>query len=131
MYNRPLPRGNWATTLLWGRNHSSAGLIGDGYSAESTVRFADRNYIWARIENVDRSNELLFRNQFEPPTFTESVIGRVQAYTAGYERDFAPIPNLHTGLGGQLTTYRTPTSLSREYGSRPIGIVIFLRLRVK
>src|SRR5437764_9365995 len=64
MYNRPLPKGNWASTLLWGRNRSvDTGLVWNGYLAESTVRFAERNYVWGRIENVDRTNELLLRNQ--------------------------------------------------------------------
>ena len=39
--------------------------------------------MWGRIENVERTSELLFRNIPEPPNFTENIIGRVQAYTAG------------------------------------------------
>ena len=45
MHNRPLKRGNWASTLLWGRNHTSEGLIGNGYLAESTLRFAARTQL--------------------------------------------------------------------------------------
>ncbi len=55
-YNRPLPRGNWASLLLWGRNQDiSGGNVGNSYLLESTVRFFDRNYAWTRIENVDRT----------------------------------------------------------------------------
>lgn len=130
MYNRPLEHGNWANTLLWGRNHSLAtGLVWNGYLAESTLRFAERNYVWGRIENVDRTSELLLKNEFEPPSFEENVIGRVQAYTAGYERDFEVIPHLATGLGAQMTLYSTPTQLKAEYGNHPVGTVVFLRIR--
>ena len=130
MYNRPLMRGNWASTLLWGRNRNlDTGLVWNGYLAESTVRFAERNYVWGRFENVDRTSELLPRNQFEPPTIDENIIGRVQAYTAGYERDLDLIPHLATGIGAQFTVYSTPASLHPEYGSHPVGGVMFLRIR--
>jgi hypothetical protein len=130
MYNRPIPRGNWVSTLLWGRNRSlDTGLVWNGYLAESTLRFSVRNYVWGRIENVDRTNELLLKNQFEPPNFQESIIGRVQAYTAGYARDFDLFPHLATGLGAQLTVYSTPGTLVSEYGSHPVGVVMFFRVR--
>lgn len=130
MYNRPIANGNWASTLLWGRNRSlETGLVWNGYLAESTVRFAERNYLWGRIESVDRTSELLFRNQPEPPKFQENIIGRAQAYTAGYERDFDLIPHLATGIGAQFTVYSTPNTLRAQYGDHPAGAVIFLRVR--
>jgi len=49
-YNRPFGRGNWASLLVWGRNKNQpGGLIWNGYLAESTLRFADANYIWAAL----------------------------------------------------------------------------------
>ncbi len=130
MYNRPIANGNWASTLLWGRNRSlETGLVWNGYLAESTVRFAERNYLWGRVENVDRTDELLLRNMFEPPNFPERIIGRVQAYTAGYERDIDLIPHLATGAGVQVTVYSTPEPLKALYGSRPVEVVMFLRVR--
>ncbi len=129
MYNRLLARGNWASTLVWGRNRTSDGLAWNGYLAESTLRFAELNYVWTRIENVDRTSELLLRNQFEPADFRESIIGRVQAYTGGYERDINLIPHLATGIGAQFTLYTTPETLRAKYGSHPVGGVVFLRIR--
>ena len=130
MYNRPLAHGTWASTLLWGRNRGlQNGLVWNGYLAESTVRFAERNYAWGRVENVDRTNELLLRNLPEPPDFQENIIGRVQAYSAGYERDVDLIPHLATGLGAQLTVYSTPDALKAQYGDHPVGGVVFLRIR--
>ncbi|HET9182619.1 MAG TPA: hypothetical protein VFP59_10830 [Candidatus Angelobacter sp.] len=128
MYNRPIARGNWASTLLWGRNHSSEGLVWNGYLAESTLRFAERNYVWGRIENVDRTDELLLRNQIEPANFQESIIGRVQAYTVGYDRDFM-LGRLAVAPGAQLTVYATPNALKTQYGSHPAGALVFLRVR--
>ena len=128
MYNRPILRGNWATTLLWGRNRTSGGLVWNGYLAESTLRFAERHFVWGRIENVDRTNELLFRNIPEPPNFQESIIGRVQAYSAGYDRDFI-LPHIALAPGAQVTFYSTPNRLKALYGSHPLGAVIFLRVR--
>lgn len=128
MFNLPVTRGNWASTLLWGRNHSSEGLVWNGYLAESTLRFAERNYVWGRIENADRTNELLLRNQIEPPDFQESIIGRVQAYSAGYDRDFM-LGHLGIAPGVQLTVYSTPHSFTTQYGSHPVGAVVFLRVR--
>ncbi len=129
MYNRTSARGNWASTLIWGRNRTSDGLVWNGYLAESTLRFAERNYLWTRIENVDRTNELLLRNQFEPANFQENIIGRVQAYSGGYERDIDFIPYWAMGLGAQLTVYSTPETLTSQYGSHPVGAVVFLRVR--
>lgn len=129
MYNRPLVMGNWSSTLLWGRNHTSDGLVWNGYLAESTLRFAERNYVWGRIENVDRTNELLLRNLPEPPNFQESIIGRVQAYTAGYSHDVDLVPHLATAIGAQLTVYSTPNTLQFQYGNHPVGTLLFLRLR--
>jgi hypothetical protein len=130
MYNRPLAHGNWASTLIWGRNRVlQTGLVWNGYLAESTLQFAQSNYIWGRIENVDRTDELLLKNEFEPPDFHESIIGRVQAYTAGYDHDFALVPHLATALGAQVTLYSTPATLTALYGSHPVGVVAFVRVR--
>lgn len=80
-------------------------------------------------ENVDRTNELPLRNQFEPPNFREDIVGRVQAYTTGYERDIDVFPHLATGIGALLTVYTTPQSLRTQYGSHPVGGLVFLQIR--
>src|SRR5579859_1050383 len=129
-YNRPLANGNWATLLLWGRNRTRpSGLIWNGYLAESTLRFSTRSYVWARFENVDRTNELLLRNTFEPTSFEENIIGRVQATTVGYDRDIDLIPHLATAIGGQVTFYGVPDAVKPIYGRHPAGVVLFVRIR--
>jgi hypothetical protein len=130
MYNRPLQNGNWATTLLWGHTRSlEDNATFDSYLFESTVRFHTRNHVWTRVENVERSNELIIGGNPLPPGFAESPIGRVQAYTLGYDHDFDLIPHLASALGAQFMTYGVPEALKQIYGSRPVGVALFVRLR--
>jgi hypothetical protein len=132
MYNLPFHNGNWASMALWGRNQSlQDGNVGNGYLLESTLRFLDTNNLWTRIENADRTNELSSGETFLPPNFTERYFTRVQAYTAGYDRDIGNIPHISTALGAQLTWYGVPLVLQPTYGSHPLGLVAFLRLRAK
>jgi hypothetical protein len=126
-YNRPLARGNWASTLLWGRTRAlGQSQPFNGYLAESTLKFANKNYVWGRIENVDRSTELL-----DLPVATEGFLARVQAYTLGYARDFHLTDHADTGVGAQLTLYEKPSFLTPTYGEHPAGVVMFLRVRLR
>jgi hypothetical protein len=133
MYNRPSRQkesGNWATTLAWGRTRDLPdNLIENSYLLESTLRFRARNYAFTRVENVDRTSELLLGEQILPPDFHEEPAGRVQAYTFGYDRDIGRLPHLVTALGAQVTAYTPGSILQTVYGSDPMGVVIFLRLR--
>jgi len=129
-YNRPLRKGNWASLLLWGRNQDiSGGNVGNSYLAESTLRFLERNYAWMRIENLDRTNQLLLGESPEPPGFSERYFARVQAYTVGYEREVGHIPHLSTAFGGQFTWYGVRDNLKPIYGTHPVGAIVFLRVR--
>ena len=130
MYNRPFSNGNWSNTAVWGRTRSlEDNAILDSYLFESLVRFRTRNHVWTRIEDADRTNELLVGENPLPPGFTELPIGHVQAYTFGYDRDFNLIPDLESALGAQVTTYGVPSALTPIYGSHPIGAALFIRLR--
>ena len=133
MYNRPLgdgAKGNWASTAVWGRTRALQDhVIQNSYLLESTLRFAVRNYVWTRMENVDRTTELLLGEHPEPSGFQEEPAGRVQAYTFGYDRDFDILPRLRTALGAQVTAYTPGSRLKPVYGSDPVGVVVFLRIR--
>ena len=130
MYNRPLASGNWASTILWGRTRSAPdSSIFNAYLLESTVRFRMRNYAWTRIENVDRSSELISGGKPAPAVFEERPIGRVQAYTFGYDRDFNFVPHLATAVGAQVSFYGVARSLQPIYGTHPGGVAVFVRLR--
>jgi hypothetical protein len=130
MYNRPLRQRNWANLLLWGRTRSLAdNAIFNSYLLESTLRFRESNYAWTRMENVDRSNELIVGENPLPANFRELPAGRVQAYTFGYDRDLHLMSHVEWAIGGQFTTFGVPSSLKPIYGSHPVGVAIFLRLR--
>jgi hypothetical protein len=101
--------GHISTTLIWGRNKDLPGhgaQIFNSYTAESTVNFLNRNWVWTRIENVDRDRTLLVGETPAALNVDEDPVGRVQAYTFGYERDLPVGPSsLNIGLGAQFTAY--------------------------
>ena len=132
MYNRPFQNGNWASMALWGRNQSlQGGNVGNSYLLESTLRFLGKNNVWTRIENVDRTTELLQNQNLFPSGVSDSYFARVQAYTVGYDREFGRIPHVSTALGGQIMWYGVPGVLRNDYGAHPFGALVFLRLRAK
>jgi hypothetical protein len=140
MYNRPLARGNWASTALWGRTRDlapsgfaspSASAKENSYLLESTLRFARSNYVWTRIENAGRSNELLNGEKPFPSSFVEQPLTHVQAYTFGYDHEVKLLPRIESAIGAQVTVYGVGRPLQPIYGSDPIGINVFVRLRVK
>ena len=130
MYNRPFSGGNWANTILWGRTRSLPDRsILDSYLLESTLHFRARHYGWVRFENAERSNELILGEAPLPPNFQEQPIGRVQAYTLGYDLDIPVIPHWASALGAQFTTYGVPQILQPIYHQHPFGVAMFVRLR--
>ena len=129
-YNRPLQNGNWATTLVWGRNRTEgSGEVFSGYLAESTLRFLGHNYTWTRIENADRTNLLLLGENPLPIAFKERLLARIQAYSFGYDHEFNFVTHVSSALGGQFTLYGKPASLDSIYGAHPTGVLLFLRFR--
>jgi hypothetical protein len=125
-------KGHLASSLIWGRNkdlHNGERRIFNSYTAESTFQW-NRNWVWTRIENVDRDRTLLVGETRAAFTVEEDPIGRVQAYTFGYERDFPiGISSINAGVGFQATAYGVPPQLKSVYGNRPAGFTIFLHLR--
>ena len=123
---------NWSNTLLWGRTKSLFDNSKENsYLLESLLQFRTRNYIWTRIENAGRSNELLIPpGDPLPANFEESPIGHVAAYSFGYDRDFHAGRHLLAAPGAQFTTYTTPEALVATYGSHPWGAVAFIRFRL-
>ncbi len=125
-YNRPHTHGNWASSLIWGRVHNTdTGANLNGYTFESVARFGQKNYVTGRLELVDK-DEL-----FSPGSLLYGQSFRIGAYTGGYTRDFYLIPRIATGLGANVTIYSMPGELHPYYGSRPAGVMVFLRLRLR
>ncbi len=132
MHMVPDPRTDLSTTFLWGRTRSlTDNSKENSYLAEALLRFASTNYLWTRLENAGRSNELLLTpGTLLPPNFVELPIGHVAAYTLGYDHDLPLGPHLLAAPGAQFTLYRTPQLLRPAYGNTPTGETLFIRFRL-
>ena len=170
MYVRPLSKGHWATSLIWGRNNDLTytqlpnvpvlppqrrsfgledfarpplrpqhivtvptripGQIYNSFLGESTLKLGD-NWIWGRVESADKDSTLLYEEAPFVLLVDETRYARVQAYTAGYERELPrPAAWLQTGVGGQFTLFHAPPQLEPVYGANPKGVQVFLKLRI-
>jgi hypothetical protein len=131
-YNRPLSRGNWATSLIWGRNHESHN--GDifnlnGYVAESTVNFQDKNYLYTRLELVDKNQLLRDEDRLLLGITDHHPSFRIKAFTFGGARDFWTSDKLRVAIGSDITFYSKPATLDPIYGDNPVSYRLFLRFR--
>ncbi len=124
-YNRAISKGNWATTLIWGRGHKTENQANlNSYLLESDLNFATKNYLYTRLELVDKDE--LFPEGGGPVGYNTFRIG---AYTFGGVRDLVQSEYLQLGLGADLTFYSKPTVLNPYYGDHPVGFKVFLRIR--
>ena len=132
-YNRPFRRGNLAAAFIWGRNHESHdGEIFNlnGYTFETTANVLDRNYLYTRLELVDKSG-LLRHSELHDLGFDHDVHPqfRIGAYTLGYVRDVWNTDKMSVGVGGDFTFYSKPAILDSVYGSSPKSYKFFIRFR--
>jgi hypothetical protein len=131
-YNRPFDRGSWATSLIWGRNHENHGgeLFNlNGYTAESTVNFRDKNYLYTRLELVDKNALLRDEDRALLGITDHHPSFRIGAYTFGGARDIRTTEKLSIAIGSDLTFYSKPAILNRIYGSSPVSWKVYLRFR--
>jgi len=68
-YNRAFTNGNWASTIIWGRNYEYDPTFGEFYKSnaylvESTLKLRARNHLYTRLEWLDKQG-LLTLNIFE------------------------------------------------------------------
>jgi hypothetical protein len=121
-YNRPLAAGDWATSVVWGRVHKIAeGVNLNGYLVESTLNFLRRDYLFTRLELVDKDE--LFPQAAVHPTY------RIGAYTFGGVRDVVQNGAWQLGVGADVTVYSKPGALDAAYGNYPVSFQVFLRVR--
>ena len=121
-YVRPFERGSWATSAVWGRKHKEADDRNlNSYLLESTLNFRARNYVFSRLELVDKDE--LFPNNPLHPNY------RIGAYTFGGARDLVHNPSWQLALGSDLSFYSKPSALDVTYGKNPVSFQVFLRIR--
>ena len=126
-YQRGTAAGFFAATLATGKNQTPDGPEW-GSLIEWTWKFARRNFIYGRIEAVDRDvYELTFKRQ--RPEGVAPQRTRVDAATLGFVRNVKLLSEAETGLGGDLTLYRFDSKLDSVYGAHPASWHAFLRVR--
>ena len=181
-HNVRFASGHVSSSLIFGRNKdvkNGSPRIFDSYNLEITTKFRNKNWVWTRIENLDRDRSLVasqkapapptcllcgllglppvspvqqlegksrefsriddqpFKNDHivlgpegTPIVVEEIPIGRIQAYTLGYERELPlKLSSLNVGLGVQATAYGVGPAFKSVYGSRSGTLAIFLRIR--
>jgi len=130
-YNRRFERGNWAASVIWGRNRESHSEVAtlNGYTFESTANFLDKNYVYTRLELVDKNSLLSHDEAHDLGYNTDHPSFRIGAYTLGYVRDVWNSPKFSIGIGSDFTFYSKPDVLDAVYGDNPISSRFFIRIR--
>lgn len=131
-YNRPFARGSWASSLIWGRNHENHGgeiFNLNGYVAESTVNFRDKNYLYTRLELVDKNALLRDEDRALLGITDHHPSFRIGAYTFGGARDIWTTTKVSMAIGSDLTFYSKAERLDPIYGSNPVSWKAYLRFR--
>jgi hypothetical protein len=125
-YHRSFDRSELNSIAVWGRNHTiGSAENANAYLFESALR-SSRQVAWTRIENADRTTDLLGASA--PPT--ESGVGRVQAYSGGYAHRIWRCNRGTVELGAQLTAYGVPPRLAPLYGQHPFGAAAILKFQL-
>lgn len=115
-YTKTWNTGWLATSLIAGHNFES-GPDDNGITLESTWNFKERNYLFGRVENVQRHGLLV--------TAPEADFN-ITAFTLGVARDLLRWRGIPLTLGAQISLYVKPSSLDPAYGDFPLSFHIFL-----
>ncbi len=119
-YDKTFHHGWWANTLVFGHNFKS-GHDDNSVLLESTVNFREKNYLFGRIENIQKSG--LLRN--EP-----AAAFNISDFSVGLGRELFRIMGIPITLGAMVSVYAKPHSLESVYGSFPISFHVFLHTNV-
>ena len=119
--------GAFAATLALGRNQTDVGPEW-GNLLEFDWKFADVNFVFGRVESVQRDlGELLTKQALAPGA--PHVPTTVDAATIGFTRDLPLLTEAETGLGAAATFYHFDSRLDAAYGAHPVSFQVFLRVR--
>jgi hypothetical protein len=102
-----------AVTAGFGRNDSNRDQARNGAFAEATRRRRETT-IYGRAEVL------------EPEFAGFQAVG---AFTAGGVRELFARDGLVAGLGGDVTLYAMRSALEASYGTEPVAVHVFLRVR--
>lgn len=143
-YNRPLARGNWQTTLAYGRNdterltaapeslppgvhiHFTPGVspVQHAILAETDLRFRNRHAVFGRAEWAEKNELFLAADRRHDLVYDVGKVG------LGYVFDFVTLPSLRIGAGGYGAALFVPSELDFVYGKRPLSWGVFVRVKI-
>jgi hypothetical protein len=131
-YLVPRSRGNWwATSVIWGRNWKIGPQYGtNAVLAETVVPVREKNFVAGRYEWSQR-DELFPHHAETARQVMEPLWFDVSAYTIGYTRDIGVFHGVETGLGANVSLFAIPDSIKSYYGDHPMGVNVYLRIRLK
>jgi hypothetical protein len=122
----------FAATLLWGRNVERHGTS-DAWLAEAAWLVSTRDQIYGRAELVEKDAMLLRTKQSDSSEHpgAPAELAWIGAYTLGYLREtgLGSRWGISSGAGADVTVYSFPGSLQGAYGSAPVSVHAFFRLR--
>jgi hypothetical protein len=125
-WNLPIgDKGNWQSTLAWGRNDPSGGHHAhatDAFLLDSAVQLG-RWTLFGRAENVDKGELFAEGHPLEGRVFNVSKLS-----VGGYYS--LPLGKVALDLGGLASAYDLPRAVQPYYGSSPDSAMLFARLRI-
>jgi len=122
-HTRPLPTGNWASTLIWGRNEPTGERASAAFLAES-VWTVGAHAVFGRAEYVQKGgHDFALDGEFAHARLP------VRAVSLGYSRRIANVSGVAFTVGGRVGVGAVGEILERRYGtSRPVSGALFLRI---
>lgn len=97
---------------------------------EGAYQITAKDQVYGRAEYVDRNLQLLVTKRLPLPGQPVAVnIVRIKALTLGYFRDFFIFKSSRMGIGADLTGYIFPSYMDSIYGSHPLSVHAFFRIR--
>ena len=119
--------GFFAATVATGVNQTDDGREW-GHLLEWTWKFSSRNFVYGRVERVDRDAYELVHKRQRPEAVPRDRVS-VDAGTLGFARDLPMPARAEIAVGADVTLYRFPSRLDSVYGGAPVSLHGFVRLR--
>ena len=126
-WQRSFAGGFFSASVIAGRNLAPSGPEW-GNTLEWTWKFGAANFVYGRVESVDRDLYEL-TNKRQRPEGVPPNRTAVRAATLGFVRNLPLLSEAETGVGFDATIYRFTNRLNAVYGAHPVSIHGFLRVR--
>jgi hypothetical protein len=123
-YNQPRMDGNWASTLVWGRNDADGEAPSDAFLLETSWTFGP-HALFGRAEYVEKLG-----HDFGLTGAQADADLPVKSLAAGYSYRFFAAKGVELAAGGRASVGFAGDQLRPRYGtSTPVSGALFLQLR--